>query len=254
MAIYRLSVKTIGRGDGRSAVACAAYRAGEALYDESSEQLFDYSRRREETEAFVAAPEGAPAWAEDRERLWNEVERAERRRDARLAREVLLALPREVPVARQRELVEGYVRWAFVRHGMVADVSIHLGTPEDRGNPHAHVMLTTRRVGPEGFGKKERDWDKKGELGGWRKAWQGHANRALEREGSRERIDHRSYAARGIDREPGLHEGVAVRRLEERGVRTRVGDRNREIGRRNAERGSPSRKPAVGREPERDPF
>lgn len=216
MAIYHLSVQVIGRSAGRSAVAAAAYRAGERLVDERTGQVHDYSRRRG-IESEILAPAQAPAWIQDRERLWNAVEASERRKDSQLAREINIALPLELSREQARELVRGYVQEQFVAQGMVADVAYHW----DRHNPHVHVMLTLRAIGPDGFGAKVREWNRTEALEGWREAWERHANRALERAGRSERIDHRSLEAQGItDRLPTIHEGPHVRAMARRGLRT----------------------------------
>lgn len=196
MAIYRFSAKTIKRSAGRSATAAAAYRSGERIVDERTGEVHDYTGRGGVVETFVAAPEQAPAWAHDRAALWNAVETGERRKDAQVAREVQLALPAELDAGQRRELVREFVQAEFADAGMVADVAIHAPDKDgDDRNHHAHVMLTMRDIGPDGFGKKNRDWNAKEKLAGWREAWQEHANRALERAGSRERIDHRSLTA-----------------------------------------------------------
>lgn len=165
--------------------------------------------------------------------LWNVVEAKERRKDAQLSREVEVALPVELSREQQRELLRGFVREEFVSRGMVADVCVHRHDP---GNPHAHVMLTMREIGADGFGNKERGWND-GELHGrWREGWAGHANERLREAGCSERVDHRSNKARGIHREPTRHDGPNVRAMEERGVHTDRGEENRELARRNAER------------------
>jgi len=120
----------------------------------------------------------------------------------------------------------------FTSRGMVADVAIHRG---DEGNPHAHVMLTMRPLDGDRFGPKEREWNSTETLQGWREAWSVHANRELERDGREERIDHRSHEARGIEREPTVHEGPNVREMEARGIRTERGEWNRAVLERNAE-------------------
>jgi hypothetical protein len=233
VAIYHLTTKPIKRSDGRSAVAAAAYRSAERLLDETTGLVHDYTRRREYVEGWIQAPDGAPAWARDRGELWNRVEANERRKNSRVAREVEVALPVELSRIEQDELVRGFVRERFVSRGIAADVNVHRG---DANNPHAHVMLTTREVGPEDFGNKDRGQDRKEVLKGWREAWEEHANRALARAGREERVSCRSYAALGIDREPTVHEGAAVREMEERGYRTARGGRNRAVRRRNLER------------------
>lgn len=227
MAIYHLSAKVIGRSSGRSSVAAAAYRSAERLVDERTGLVHDYTRRRGgEIECWIQAPEKAPEWARNREELWNRVEASEKRKDAQLCREVEVALPKELSREEQSELVRGFVREQFVSRGMVADVAVHRG---DENNPHAHVMLTTREVDPggAGFGSKAREWNRNELLKEWREGWAERANRALERAGLSERIDHRSFASRGIDREPSVHEGPNVREMEARGLRTERGSLNR---------------------------
>jgi len=116
------------------------------------------------------------------------------------ARELCIALPRELNRAQQVELVRGFLREEFAALGMVADWSLH--DEPDKNQPHVHVMLTTRELTPEGFGNQVRAWDQKKALYRWREQWAEHANHSLERAGHEERIDHRSYKTRGIDLEP----------------------------------------------------
>jgi ATP-dependent exoDNAse (exonuclease V) alpha subunit len=235
VAIYHLSAKVIGRGAGRSSVAAAAYRSRERLIDERTGLVHDYSRRRGEIECWIQAPENAPEWAREREVLWNRVEASEKRRDSQLCREVEVALPKEISREQQDELVRGFVREQFVSRGMVADVAIHRG---DENNPHAHVLLTTREVGPggAGFGRKAREWNGRELLKEWRETWAERANRELERAGLSERIDHRSFVEWGIEREPTVHEGPAVREMEARGLRTERGSLNRAVAELNRQR------------------
>lgn len=203
MAIYRFSAQVIGRSSGRSATAAAAYRAGVEIVDVRTGELHDYTRRSGVDAAFIVAPESAPPWALDRASLWNAVEAAEKRKDAQLAREVQLALPHELTPAQREALVREFVQAQFVDRGMVADVALHAPGKGDDRNHHAHVMLTMRTLGPEGFGGKAREWNDKAVLEGWRVEWEQAANRALERAGIEARIDHRSLIEQGItDRLP----------------------------------------------------
>ena len=265
MAIYHLSAKVIGRSQGRSAVAAAAYRSGGRLRDERQGAEHDYSRKRGVAHAEVLAPDDAPEWMHDRERLWNAVEAAERRRDAQLAREVELALPRELGHEARLELARGFMRRQFVERGMVADLAVHEGRARDgQMQPHAHVMLTMRVLTGEGFGPKKRGWNGNSVLEGWREAWAREANAALERAGRAERIDHRTLevqraerareAARErqagrperaearerdmvrLDREPEPKLGPAASALERRGVPTERGEARRAVEDRNRER------------------
>ncbi|MGW8444410.1 MobQ family relaxase [Paenibacillus sp. S33] len=197
MAIYHYSTQVASRSAGKSAVAMAAYRSGDQLEDERTGELKFY-RRSTPPETIILAPANAPEWVQNRNRLWNEVEKAEKRKDAQLCREINVALPRELSADDQRELLLNYCQEQFADRGMVADVAIHRDNPE---NPHAHIMLTMRHIGPDGFGQKNREWNPSFAFGkvqnaekyiDWRAAWVDHANRALERAGETDRIDHRS--------------------------------------------------------------
>ena len=229
MAIYHLSVQVISRGQGRSCVAAAAYRAGEKLEDERQGLTHDYSRRHDVRDTFILAPDSAPAWVQDRQALWSAVDAAEKRKDARTAREVNLALPRELTPEQQREAVQEFVQAAFVSRGMVADVAIHEGHNDQEPNPHAHILLTTRTITPEGFGGKDRDWNAKELLVNWRTQWEVTCNAALEDAQQSARIDARSLAAQKIHRLPTVHEGPAVRQMERRGIAADRGNLNRVV-------------------------
>jgi len=238
MPIYHLSAKVISRSTGRSATASAAYRSGERVVDERTGLIFDFCRKRNIEHREIMAPDNAPAWMRDRARLWNAVERVEVRKDAQLCREVEVALPRELPPAERLALIQEFARSEFVDRGMIADISIH--NPHDRTDgtekPHAHMLLTMRELLGDGFGKKARDWNDKQLLERWRENWADFANRALERAGHAERIDHRSYEDQGIDREPQPKLGAAAA-MERRGIPTGRGDELREVQERNAARG-----------------
>ena len=204
MAIYHLSAKVISRGQGRSAIAAAAYRAGELITCERTGLTFDYRRKKEVAYRNILAPKNAPAWIRVRSRLWNEVEKAEKRRDAQLCREIELALPHELPRKAQIAILEEYVFKQFVKEGMVADIALHA----KEGNVHAHILLTLRHLTPDGFGQKCRTWNTTDMIEDWRHAWASHANRKLSAVGSTARIDHRSLEDQGIPRLPTVHEGV----------------------------------------------
>ena len=196
MAPYHCSVKVISRGGGRSAAAAAAYRAGLMLTDLKTGITHNYSNRKGVRHIQIRLPKGAPAWAALWPDLWAKVELAERRKDAQLAREVEISLPRELTLDQQVALVERYVDAEFVQLGMVAGIAIH--EPDDRNQmkqPHAHIMLTMRNLEPDGFGKKRRDWNDRSLLMRWRKTWEEAANSALEMAEHRERIDCRTLEA-----------------------------------------------------------
>ena len=203
MAIFHLSAQVIGRSSGRSSVAAAAYRCGARMVDERTGQICDYTRKPVDAWR-VEAPANAPAWAHDPAQLWNAAERAETRSNSQVAREINVALPAELKPEQREALTLDYVRSEFVGRGMVALVAFH---GRDSDNPHAHVMLATRAIGPDGFGQKRRDWNDRELLGEWRKQWAEHANRALEQAGHAGRIDHRSLEAQGVDRPATVHLG-----------------------------------------------
>lgn len=234
MADYRLSAQIIKRSEGKSSVASAAYRAAERLIDERTGEAHDYGRKAGVIHAEVITPEGTPDWMHDRAQLWNAVEAVERRKDAQLAREIQLSLPHELTTEQRLELARGFVQEQFVNQGMIADVAIHepTGGSDDR-NHHAHVMLTMREITGDGFGKKNRDWNSPDTLANWREEWAHHQNRELERHGHDARVDHRSYEAQGVDREPTQHLGPAANDMERKGKDTRIGDENRARQERN---------------------
>lgn len=232
MAIYHLSMKIISRNSGYSAVASAAYRSGSLMLDERTGLTHDYTRKSGVAEAVILTPATAPVWCTNRAELWNAVEKAERRKNSQLAREIELAIPRELPQDAARETVLAFVRENFVSQGMIADVAFH---HMDKTNPHAHIMLTTRAVGPAGFGGKVRDWNDRTHAETWRASWADHANRALANAGYQEEIDHRSYERQGLEKTPGIHLGKSACAMETRGIETERGEQNRLINRLNLE-------------------
>jgi len=212
MAIYHLSSQIIGRSDNRSVVAAAAYRSGEALQATLSdietgieyEKKFDYTKKSNVVCSEIIAPAYAPKWVYNREQLWNEVERVEKRKDAQLAREIDVAFPKELNLNQSKELIREYIGNTFVNKGMIADYAIHW----EEGNPHAHILLTMCEITKGGFGLKNTDWNKKEFLKEVRESWSKHANLHLERYGIDTKIDHRSYKEQGINLTPTIHEGV----------------------------------------------
>jgi MobA/MobL family len=226
MAIYHFSVQIIGRSSGRSVIAAAAYRAGEILLDKRTGITHDYTRKKGVYETQILLPETAPSWMKDRSQLWNEVERIEKRCDAQLAREINLAIPRELDHEQKRELVYGFVQDEFVARGMIADVALHDLNSE---NPHAHLLLTKRVVILDGFGNKDRNWDQKSVLQEHRSSWAEHANRALASAGYTDRIDHRSLKDQGIERLPQIHLGPQVKEMDLKGRSTDRADEYRRI-------------------------
>ena len=196
MAIYHLRASMISRSQGRSATAEIAYRVAERIEDRRTGLVFDYAKRGGVDHTEILAPDHAPDWVSDRSELWNRVEEAETRKNSQVAREVRVALPAELTHAQRVELVRDFAQKQFVDRGMVADIALHApGRDGDDRNHHAHILLTTREIDPEGFTTKNRDWNKVELLEDWREAWSRNANLALERAGIEERIDHRTLEA-----------------------------------------------------------
>lgn len=271
MAIYHLSAKVISRAGGRTSIAAAAYRTAGRLHDERHGLEHDYSRKGGVTHSEIMVPENAPDWMRDRNQLWNAVEIVEKRRDAQLAREIEVSLPRELDRGQRLGLLRGFIQREFVDRGMIADVAVHEGKARDGyGQPHAHVMLTMRELTGDGFGKKDRSWNASDLLLGWREAWARDANIALERAGRSERIDHRSLDAQRseaeqqveraraggqeelaferekkvveLSREPEPKIGPSANAQEKRGIVTERGDAFRAAQVRNAQRQDLGRK------------
>ena len=260
-AIYHCSIKIISRGKGKSAVAAAAYRAGEKITNDFDGVTHDYTHKGGVVHTEILLPDHAPSAFSERSVLWNAVEKEEKAKNAQLAREIELAIPQELTREQGIALVRDYVQEQFVNAGMCADICIH---DKGEGNPHAHVMLTVRPLNDDGsWGAKQRkeyildkngkkiydrkkrtykcntvpttDWNEKTKAEEWRSAWAEICNQTLEQNGQADRVDHRSYERQGIDQIPTVHLGTAAFQMEKRGIRTERGDLNREIEVTNAQ-------------------
>jgi ATP-dependent exoDNAse (exonuclease V) alpha subunit len=218
MAIYRCEAKIISRGQGHSAVAAAAYRTGLKIRDERADKIHDYSSRTKGVvESVILRPENSPEWTAHTASLWNEVERGERRKDSQLAREFVLAVPRELTAKEQLECAVGWAQAELVSKGMIAEVSLH--NPKGGKNPHVHILATMRTIEGDKFSAtKPREWNEKVQLHYWRESWCKAENAALEKAGRPERVDHRSLKAQGLDRLPEPKLGRAAVGLKQRGV------------------------------------
>jgi ATP-dependent exoDNAse (exonuclease V) alpha subunit len=221
VAIFHLSVKTISRSAGRSATAAAAYRAGVKITDERTGEIHDYTRKGGVESGELVLPNGAPEWAADRAALWNAAEQAETRKNSTVAREFEIALPDELTAAERHRLAHDLAREIVERHGCAADVAIHApGADGDHRNHHAHILLSTRRLGPEGFTEKTRELDdqKTGPqmVTEWRERFARLQNERLRQAGIAARVDHRRLEVQGIDREPTRHLGPAASGYERR--------------------------------------
>jgi ATP-dependent exoDNAse (exonuclease V) alpha subunit len=246
VAVYHLHMKTFGRANGSSAASAIAYRAGERIRDERTGRTYDHSDRQDVMHKEIVLPtkfaNDDMEWARSRSSLWNAAESAEVRKNARVAREYLVVLPVELSPEQRTGLVRGFSQELSDRYGFAVDFSIHAPRDfpgSDPRNFHAHILTTTREVTPSGLGAKTtldmRDGDRRtlglgpavNELLHVRERWATVTNEALQEAQIDARIDHRSLAARGIDREP-LHIPHAALEMERRGYRSVVADRIRE--------------------------
>jgi ATP-dependent exoDNAse (exonuclease V) alpha subunit len=242
MAVYFLNMKTFGRANGSSATSAIAYRAGERIRDERTGKIFDHRKRGGVLHTEIVLPERLAdadmSWARDRANLWNRVEAAETRSNSRVAREFLVALPAELDTEQRLGLVRGFSQELADRHRFVVDFAIHAPRTDPR-NFHAHLLTSTREIHSTGFGAKtaleisDQQRLERGmspffqELVDTRARWAQRANEALGAARIAARIDHRSLAAQGIDREPALHLPRPIYEMERRGERNAVADRLR---------------------------
>ena len=259
MADYHFHVERIKRRKGSSVVAAAAYRAGEKLTDDYHGRICDYSRKAV-VKSGIFLPSHAPPRLQDRETLWNEVEKVERHPAAQLAYSFDFSLQNEFTMEENIELAERFIKEQFVARGMICDYAIHNPHRDsDVPNPHVHVLCPIRPLNENSeWGNKRRrayaldedgnrirdengdyvfsteyitDWDDPATLEKWRRAWADYNNQLFEEKGLAARIDHRSFARQGIDQVPTIHKGPTVREMEKRGIRTRIGDFNRWVKR-----------------------
>jgi len=227
MALFHMRVKAISRGQGKNIIKSASYRSGERLYDEQNKTLTkQYSRQERVVHSEIVLPENAPAEFSDRATLWNTVEKTEKRKDSQLAREVEFALPKELPEGKQADFCRDFIKRNFTEKGMIADFAVH----NNEGNPHCHVLLTTREVTKDGFGKKNREWNDRVYYETVRKDYEETQNKFLDQVGSQERVSRLSYADRGLNQKPTIHEGWRKDNKEKRKkINEEIRAENREI-------------------------
>ena len=258
MAIYHLSIKIISRGKGKSAVAASAYRSGEKIKNEYDGIVHDFTRKGGIAHTEILLPQNAPQEFSDRGTLWNSVEKIEKSKNSQLAREIEIALPKELDREKQIELVREYVKENFVKVGMCADIALH---DKNDGNPHAHILLTMRPLNEDKtWGAKSKkeyildenvekvklkngnyktrkinttDWNEQDKAEEWRKAWADITNKYLEENSIQEKVDHRSYQRQSIEQIPTIHLGVSATQMEKKGISTDRGNINREIKHQN---------------------
>ena len=256
MPVPHLEIRIVQRSKGSSAVAGAAYQAGEKLFSEYDQKMKNYLYKKEVVYTEVMLPTNAPPGYADRATLWNAAEEVEKQWNSQLARRFVVALPRETPTEMYPQMMQEYCREHFVSKGMCCDFAIHDPDPPGH-NPHCHIMLTMRAIDengkwlpksrkvydldengerirlPSGNWKSHKedtvDWNDQKYAEIWRQGWADTANRYLEAIGSPERLDLRSYARQGIDKIPTVHMGPAVSQLEKKGIQTNIGNLNRDI-------------------------
>src|SRR5258706_2286437 len=253
MAIYHLHIESVSRGEGRCATAASAYRAAERIHDLETDEVFDYPRKRgvEHTEIIVSrdATRQDINWARNRQDLWNAAEGAEKRKDARIAREYELSLPCEMSAPQRLVLTRAFAQELADRYQCAVDLAIHRPHRHgDKRNHHAHLLTTTRQIAGSGLGSKtEVEWSNadrrkhglqsaSAEMKEIRARWEVLANEHLHSLGIDAHIDHRSLKDQGIEREPTVHQGPAVHAMEQRGIETEVGFRLQDQARERLER------------------
>ena len=264
MALFHLSVTQTKRSAGQSAIASAAYRAGERLYSEYYGEYSDYTRKGGVICSDILLPPHAPPEYADRQTLWNAVEKAERGKNAQLAYSFDIALQNEFSLEENIALARQFLLEQFVSRGMVVDFAVHQPDKEDGGilNPHFHVLCPIRPIEQNGkWGLKQRrvyeldedgnrirdqngefmfnavpttDWGSPETLEYWRQTWAELCNGKFAEKGLDVRIDHRSYERQGVELLPTVHEGATVRAMEKKGIRTEKGEFNRWIKATNA--------------------
>ena len=249
-------ISIVQRSQQQSAVAAAAYQSGEKLFCEYDQEVKHYPEKRGIVHNEILLPANAPPEYADRNTLWNAAEAVEKQWNSQLARRWVLTIPREIPPDQYAVLVREFCEQQFVSKGMIADFAIHDPHPPGH-NPHAHVLLTMRAMDehgkwlpksrkvydldengeriklPSGRWKSHKedtvDWNDQKYCEIWRHEWEVIQNRYLEANDRPERVDLRSYARQGLDIVPTVHEGAAVRQMEKRGIKTNIGNLNREI-------------------------
>lgn len=251
MANFVFEVTPLARSSGRRATSSAAYRSGERIRDERSGRVYDHTQRTDVMHKEIVLPsrfEGAQlSWTRDRSVLWNAAERAESRKNSRVGREYMVALPHELNAQQRLVLTQRLAALIADRHNVLVDVAIHAPRPDgDARNYHAHLLATTREVTPKGLGAKSvmelSDWRRRQlglsrsseEIRSLREQWAGLTNEAFRAAGIASRVDHRSLEAQGIDREPFPHIPIGMIHLERRGLRSRAAERIRERFRKRA--------------------
>lgn len=259
---FHFSISMISRGKSKSAVASAAYISCEKLTNEWDGVTHDYHNKKGLLHSEIFLPENIPIRLKDRATLWNSVELNEKASNAQLARNFIIALPKELSVEENKRLITDFIQENFVSKGMIADLAIHDESNEGNKNIHAHIMTTLRPINEKGQwkakSKKEyilddygnkilnkngkpktrkielTDWNKKGNAEKWRESFASLCNQYLEKNNLEKRVDHRSFERQGIEEIPTIHLGASASALEKKGIETDKGNINRQIKKHNS--------------------
>lgn len=204
----------------RTCCGSAAYRAGEKIIGADG-VCHNYTRKNGIKHAEIMLPEGAPEWMKNRQQLWLAADNAEKRKDAQLFREFEVGVPNQFPDELAVALVRNFIKQNFIDEGMAADFALHDPKYKDgHQNKHIHIMLPTREITPEGFGKKNRAWNDRQLVEQWRESWADYCNYAFERLEINDVVEYQSFAERDINKIPQEHMGVAAVAMERRGIET----------------------------------
>ena len=259
---FHFNISMISRGKSKSAVASAAYISCKKIKNEWDGEVHDYHNKKGLLHSEIFLPEHVPKEFKDRSYLWNSVELNEKASNAQLARNFIIALPKELSFEENKKLITDFIQENFVSKGMIADLAIHDGNDEENNNIHAHIMTTLRPINEKGEwqakSKKEyvldekgekiklksgnyktrkielTDWNNKGNAEKWRKNFASLCNQYLEKNHQEKRVDHRSYKRQGIEEIPTIHMGASASALEKKGIETDKGNINREIKKHNS--------------------
>jgi len=245
MAIYHCTTKPISRSNGRSATASSAYRAGEKIVDLRTGEPHDYTKKQGVEYTEIVSNLNYPL---SRSEVWNTSELTETRKNSRVAREFIVALPNELNSEQRKDLAKEFTEDLVNRYSVVADLAIHAPSHDgDDRNYHAHIMITTRKASIvdnelkltdkadlelSNTQRKDRGLCvTQDEIKKIRETWANMANRALELSGSKEQIDHRSYEDQNLDLESTIHEGPKVTQLRRKGIETEISKHNDQVKR-----------------------
>ncbi len=258
---FHFSVSIISRGKGKSAVASSAYIAGEKIKNEWDGVTHDYTKKQGVIHKKIFLPEHAPKEFSDRTTLWNSVELFEKNSNAQLARNFIIALPKELSLEENKKLISEFIETNFTDEGMIADLAIHDESQDGNNNIHAHIMTIVRPLNEDGtWGQKSKkeymldensekilgkngkpktrkveltNWNDRGNVEKWRESFSNLCNRYLQENEIDKKVDHRSFKRQAVKQIPTIHLGAAASALERKGIRTEKGDINREIKKQN---------------------